>query len=71
MPAPLIALLLAEAQLALISNWLLEKPTLKHEAVAEALIASSHASLRSLLGLRSDISVLIPGEKLRVSYQNT
>jgi AcrR family transcriptional regulator len=69
-PTPLISLQLAEGQIALVSNWILKRPTLKPEAVAEAMIASTHASLRSLLGLRPEVSVLIPGEELRVIYQN-
>jgi AcrR family transcriptional regulator len=70
LPLPLIALQLAEAQIALIANWLLEKPALKPDAVAEAMIASTHGLLRSLLGLRAEISILIPGEKLKVVYQS-
>jgi len=69
LPLPLTALQLAEAQIALIASWLLEKPALKADSVAEAMIASTHGLLRSLLGLRPEISVLIPGEKLRVAYQ--
>jgi len=70
LPLPLTALQLAEAQVALIANWVLEKPALKPEAVAEAMIASTHGLLRSLLGLRPQVSVLISGEKLRVTYQS-
>ncbi|HEY1615002.1 MAG TPA: TetR/AcrR family transcriptional regulator [Rhizomicrobium sp.] len=70
LPLQLTALQLAEAQIALISGWLLEKPALKPEAVAEAMIASTQGMLRSLLGLRPEVSVLIPGEKLRVVHQS-
>lgn len=67
LPLPLTALQLAEAQIALVANWLLEKPALKPEAVAAAMIASTHGLIRSLLGLRAEVSVLIPGEKPRAA----
>ncbi|MBS0389184.1 MAG: TetR/AcrR family transcriptional regulator [Proteobacteria bacterium] len=70
LPSAMAALQLAEAQIALISNWLLERPELNPTAVAEALIAVTHGSLRSLLRLRPEVSVLIPDEKLRVVYQS-
>jgi len=66
LPRPFIALQLAEAQIALISNWLLEWPSVTPEEVAKALIASTHAMLRALLRLRPDALILIPGEKLQV-----
>jgi hypothetical protein len=69
LPPPLTALQLAEAQISLITHWLLEGPAVQPEPVAEALIATTHGLLRSLLGLPPEVSVLIAGEKLRVIYQ--
>jgi AcrR family transcriptional regulator len=69
LPLQLTALQLAEAQIALIASWLTEKPALKPENVAEAMIASTNGLLRSLLGLRTEAPVLIPREKLRITHQ--
>jgi AcrR family transcriptional regulator len=69
LPLPLTALQLAEAQIGLIANWLTGKPALKPDAIAEAMIASTQGLLRSLLGLRTETSVLIPDEKLEVIYR--
>ena len=69
LPQPLIALQLAESQIALIANWLTGKPGLKLEAVAGALIAATQGNVRALLGIPPDASVHIPGEKLRLAYQ--
>jgi AcrR family transcriptional regulator len=68
LPLPLIALQLAETQIALVANWLTEKPALKPEAVSAAMIASTQANLRALLGLSANASVLIPGEKIRLVH---
>ena len=70
LPLPLVALQLAELQISLITNWLLEKPALKPETVAEAMIAATQAQLRALLGLGADAPVFISREKLRVVYVN-
>ena len=70
LPLPLVALQLAELQISLITNWLVEKPALKPETVADALIATTQAQLRALLGLSADASVFISGEKLRVVFVN-
>jgi AcrR family transcriptional regulator len=69
LPLPLVAVQLAELQLSLITNWLTRKPALKPEAVAEALIASTHGQVRALLGLDADTSVFLSREKLRVVYR--
>jgi AcrR family transcriptional regulator len=66
LPRPFIALQLAEAQIALTSNWLLEWPSVTPEEVAKALIACTQAMLRALLRLRPDALILIPGERLQV-----
>jgi|SRR5665213_878673 len=70
LPRPLIALQVAEAQIALIANWLLEWPSVTPEDVAAAMITSTHVMLRALLRLRPDASILIPGEKLQVSRKS-
>ncbi len=67
LPLPFIALQLAEAQIALVANWLTDKPALKADAVAAAMIATTRGSLCAMLGLRADMSILIPGEKLKVA----
>jgi AcrR family transcriptional regulator len=70
LPSAMAALQLAEAQIALISNWILERPELDPNVVAEALIAATHGAMRSLLRLRPEVPVLIPDEKLKVIYQS-
>jgi AcrR family transcriptional regulator len=65
LPLALIAMQLAEAQIALVTNWLTDRPALKPDAVASAMIAATQAGVRALLGLRADASVLIPGEKFK------
>jgi AcrR family transcriptional regulator len=66
LPLPFIAMQIAEAQIALIANWLMVRPALKGEALAEALIASTRANLVALLGVRPDASLTIPGERLKI-----
>jgi len=66
LPLAFIALQLAEAQIALVTNWLTDKPVLKPEAVASAMIAATQAGIRAMLGLRPEAPVLIPGEKLKL-----
>ena len=70
LPLPMIALQLAELQVALIATWLIEKPALKPEAIAQALIAATQGQVRALLGLAADASVFISREKLRVVYRD-
>jgi AcrR family transcriptional regulator len=65
-PLPMIALQLAEAQISLIVNWLLGRTTTKPEAIAEALIGSTRASLAAFLRCDPAVPLLIPGETLRV-----
>lgn len=66
LPLPFIAMQLAEAQIALVANWLTDKPALKPDAVAAAMIAATQAGVRAMLGLRADAPILIPGEKIKV-----
>jgi AcrR family transcriptional regulator len=65
LPLPLVARQIAEQQLALIANWLTGKTGPAADAVAEALIAGTRATLAALLRCRADAALLIPGEKLR------
>jgi AcrR family transcriptional regulator len=65
LPLPMIARQIADAQIALVVNWLIANPTIKPEAIAEALIATTRALLSSLLRCDPDTLLCIPGEKLR------
>lgn len=69
LPQPLIARQLAETQLALLINWLTQKPALKPEVVAQALIANTQGQLRALLGLDADAPIFLGPEKLKVIYR--
>lgn len=64
LPLPLVALQLAEEQLALVSNWLAGRAPVKVDAVAEALIAGTRATLVGLLRLEPGAPLFLPGEKL-------
>lgn len=64
LPLPFAALQIAEAQIALIANWLTANPNGKPELVGEALVATTHATVGALLRLPSDAPLLIPNEKL-------
>lgn len=50
LPLNLIAAQLAEAQIALVDNWLSLSPSTSAEIVAEALVATTQANLAALLG---------------------
>jgi AcrR family transcriptional regulator len=63
LPLPLIALHLAEAQIALVANWLMGNCAVKPEAIAEALIETTRASLCALLRGRPGAALFIPDEK--------
>jgi AcrR family transcriptional regulator len=65
LPLGLIALQLAEAQVALVAHWLLGSAACKSEAVAEALVAETRALVAALLRLAPDAIPTIPNEKLR------
>lgn len=64
LPLPLIALQIAEAQIALVTHWLQGRVPAKPEAVAEALVAQTRAMLVCLLRVKPEASLFIPGEKL-------
>lgn len=63
LPLPLIALQLAEAQIALVASWLVGNGAVKPEAIAEALIETTRASLCALLRIRA--MAYIPDDKPR------
>jgi AcrR family transcriptional regulator len=65
LPLPMIARHIAEAQIALVADWVLANPSAKPEAVTQALIVSTHALLASLLQCAPDAPLTIPGEQLR------
>jgi hypothetical protein len=65
LPLPLVALQLAEEQLALISNWLAGRAPVKVDAIAEALIAGTRAMLAGLLRLEPGTPLFLPGETLK------
>ncbi len=66
LPLPLIARQLAEAQIGLVANWLTGSGGVKAEAIAEALIETTRASLCALLRVKPGTMLFIPGEKLRI-----
>jgi AcrR family transcriptional regulator len=66
LPLGLIATQIAEAQIALVTNWLTGRATLKPLAIAEALIATTRATMIALLRCRPDAPLFIAGEKLRI-----
>ena len=68
LPLPLIALQIAESQIALVSHWLLANTAAKPDAIAEALIAQTRALVSSSLRSKPDTPLVIPGEKLRVIH---
>jgi AcrR family transcriptional regulator len=61
---PMLATLIAEAQIALVSHWLQGRNTTKAGAVAEALIASTHALVSALLQGEIFTPLIIPNERL-------
>ena len=64
LPLPLAALQIAEAQIALVANWLVLKPSLGAETVAEALVATTRAATAALLAVAPGSPLQIPGERL-------
>lgn len=68
LPLPLIALQLAESQIGLITHWLLGKSAARAEAMAEALISSTRASLAALLRCKPETPLFLSGETLRVIH---
>jgi AcrR family transcriptional regulator len=66
---PLVANQIAEAQIALVSHWLQGRNTTKTAAVAEALVASTHALVSALLHGESFTPLVIPNERLEDGSQ--
>jgi AcrR family transcriptional regulator len=60
-PLGMIATQIAEAQIALIANWLVAKPSLKPLVVGEALIAATRAMMAALLRAPPGTPPFIPG----------
>jgi AcrR family transcriptional regulator len=60
-PLPLLALQIAEGQIGLVANWLLGQQAVRNEAVAEALLAATRASVAALLRPRTGAPLFIPG----------
>jgi AcrR family transcriptional regulator len=68
LPYPMIAIQIAEAQIGLITHWLLGKSSVKPATLAEALIASTRALVVALLRCRPEAQ-FIPGETLSVLHR--
>ena len=68
LPLSFAALQVAEAQLALIANWLTANPSTKPEIIAEALVDTTHATVAALLRTQSQPPLLIPNEKLAFRF---
>jgi AcrR family transcriptional regulator len=67
LPLSMIAAQIAEAQIALVSNWLMGRNAAKPEVVAEALIAVTHANVCALLRGEAGKVLVIPGERLKIA----
>ena len=67
---PMLATAIAEAQIALVSNWLQGRNTARADAVAEALVASTHASVSVLLRATAFVPLVIPDERLEGASSN-
>jgi AcrR family transcriptional regulator len=67
LPRRLLALQLAESQLALVSRWLLERPEVSELAIAAALIASTRAQIAALAPL-AQVEVVRCSERAAVRH---
>jgi AcrR family transcriptional regulator len=65
LPLPSAAHHIAQAQLALIADWLTQKPSLQAGLVGEALIATTRALVAAHLRANPAAPLLIAGEKLQ------
>jgi AcrR family transcriptional regulator len=63
-----IALQIAECQIALIANWLIGKSPSRPEIIAQALIDVTHANMSALLRWKFETPPLIAGERIHVLY---
>ena len=68
LPLSLIALTIAEEQIALVAHWLTNSVAAKPDAIAEALIVSTRATVGALLRCKPDAPLLIAGEKIRLAH---
>ncbi len=64
LPLPLIALQIADAEIALVTNWLTGSGAVKAEAIAGALIETTRACLHALLRVKPGTKLYPPGETL-------
>jgi len=69
LPLPLIALQIAEAEIAFVRHWLLSRSAVKADLAATALIASVHAMLAALLAVKPETPLFIACEKIKVVRQ--
>lgn len=69
LPLAFIAHQIAEAQIALVTHWLVANASAKPDLVAEALIAETRALLVALLRVKPDASLFIPGENIRYVHE--
>jgi AcrR family transcriptional regulator len=66
LPLNLIATQIAEAQIALVAHWLVSRSPVKVEAVADALISATRASVTAYLGTRPGTPLFIANEKIKI-----
>ena len=64
LPLNFAALQVADAQLALVANWLTAHPNTRPGVIAEALVDGTHAMVAALLRAQAGAPLLIPNEKL-------
>lgn len=69
LPLAFIAHQIAEAQIALVTHWLVANASAKPDLIAEALVAETYALLTALLRVKPDAPLSIPGEKLRYTRE--
>ncbi len=60
-PLPLAATEIAEAQIALVANWPACRIATKPEAIAEALLASTHVLAGALLRVEPALQICVEG----------
>jgi AcrR family transcriptional regulator len=65
LPLPLAAQQIAEAQIALIVNWIGARPVTKPDAIAEALAACTHAAVAALLRAKQGTAMILPNRNNR------
>jgi len=66
LPAPLIALHVAETEIAFVRHWLLSRTGVKADVAAQALIASVRAMVGTSLAIEPDVPLFIANEKIKI-----